>query len=94
MNPAQRVSELLTRCGGSGAILPPTELYNEGWMLRLILDWASAHPAAIEELRFEAGSRWFSGRYFCRGSLSRAGNWHGAGERPDGLVSPEGPESL
>lgn len=60
MNPTERVAELLLRCGGPEAVLPPTELFNEGWMLRLVLDWASRHRSAIEGLRFERDSIWYS----------------------------------
>jgi hypothetical protein len=60
MNPIARVAELLPRCGQSDGILPPTELFNEGWMLRLVLDWAARHPTSIEPLRFEEGSAWYS----------------------------------
>jgi hypothetical protein len=51
---------MLARCGESNAVLPPTELFNEGWMLRLILDWAAHHPSSIEALRFGQGSTWYS----------------------------------
>lgn len=60
-DPMERVAQLLLRCGQpDAAVLPPTALFNEGWMLRLVLDWASHHPSAISELIFTKGSRWFS----------------------------------
>ena len=62
MNPVTRAGELLTLSGQPNAILPATALFNEGWMLRLVLDWAAnhCHPAAIVPLRFEDGSTWYS----------------------------------
>jgi hypothetical protein len=60
MNPNERVAQLLMRCGQSDSILPPTALFNEGWMLRLVLDWAAHHRAGIAALRFEEGSTWYS----------------------------------
>lgn len=60
MNPIDSVAKLLKRCGAGGAILPPTALFNEGWMLRLVLEWAALHPSAIGALRFDEGSRWYS----------------------------------
>lgn len=60
ISPIARAAELLTRCGQSNAIVPPSELFNEGWMLRLVLDWAASHPTAIGPLRFEEGSIWYS----------------------------------
>ena len=60
MNATERVAKLLLRCGQPDAILPPTELFNEGWMLRLVLDWADRHLTAIEALKFDKGSTWYS----------------------------------
>ena len=60
MNPIERVGELLRRCGEAEGVLPPTALFNEGWMLRLVLDWVERHPSAIEALRFDEGSTWYS----------------------------------
>ena len=39
---------------------PPTELYNETWLLRLVLDWFSRHEAPGHFLGFPEGGRWFS----------------------------------
>jgi hypothetical protein len=35
----ERVGQLFLSSGTRAGILPPTALYNEGWMLRLVLDW-------------------------------------------------------
>jgi hypothetical protein len=55
-----RIAELLARCGSAGAVMPPTQLYNEGWLLRLVLDWFERHPRSTSPLRFESGARWYS----------------------------------
>jgi hypothetical protein len=55
-----RVAELLGRCGTTGAVMPPTQLYNEGWMLRLVLDWFAGAPASAHELTIARGGRWYS----------------------------------
>src|SRR4051812_5034183 len=60
MDSLARITELLNRCGTPNTVLPATELFNEGWMLRLVVDWASRHRSAIAELRFDEGSRWYS----------------------------------
>jgi hypothetical protein len=39
---------------------PPTLLYNEGWMLRLVLDWFNTHNTQAHPLSFRAGATWFS----------------------------------
>ena len=41
--------------------MPPTELYSEGWLLRLVLDWFEAHRAANDHpLSFRPRALWFS----------------------------------
>jgi hypothetical protein len=49
MNSRETVSRTLANCGAPDAVLPPTMLFNKGWMLRLVLDWASRHPLSIPE---------------------------------------------
>jgi len=39
---------------------PPTLLYNEGWMLRLVLDWFNTHEVQGHPLSFHAEATWFS----------------------------------
>jgi hypothetical protein len=54
---------MMQSCANEDArIFPPTELYNEGWMLRLCLDWfartgdgARTHPLSVPP-----GCRWYS----------------------------------
>ena len=55
-----RIAELMARCGSGDTVMPPTELYNEGWMLRLVLDWFERHREVASPLRFETGARWYS----------------------------------
>jgi hypothetical protein len=40
--------------------IPPTLLYNEGWMLRLVLDWFSKNPKIDHPLSFGADCKWYS----------------------------------
>ncbi len=39
---------------------PPTILYNEGWLLRLIVDWFSASKITDHPLSFPKDGHWFS----------------------------------
>lgn len=39
---------------------PPTLIFNEGWLLRLVLDWFSHQPPFQHPLAFEEGAIWFS----------------------------------
>jgi hypothetical protein len=54
------VSEILSRCGTETSVLPPTQLYNEGWLLRLVLDWLDRHREFEHPLSFMPGARWYS----------------------------------
>jgi hypothetical protein len=56
----EKIEELLGSCGSDLATMPPTELYNEGWMLRLALDWFANHRKAPHELSFLPEARWYS----------------------------------
>jgi hypothetical protein len=40
--------------------MPATMLYNEGWMLRLLIDWFSTHPMPGHPLEFYSGAKWYS----------------------------------
>ena len=55
-----RVAHMLSRVGDPDSTLRPTELFNEGWMLLLLLDWASRSARAPYPLTFFEGARWFS----------------------------------
>jgi hypothetical protein len=54
------ISDLLKRCDSNDNVFPPTDLYNEGWLLRIILDWFSKQDASDHELSFSDGCKWFS----------------------------------
>jgi hypothetical protein len=55
-----RVASMLLASGTSRGVLPPTALYNEGWMLRLVLEWFARHPPAGHPLDVLPGSSWRS----------------------------------
>lgn len=55
-----RIATILRTFDSATPVLPATQLYNEGWMLRLALDWYSSNEAREVPLRFLKGSRWFS----------------------------------
>ena len=56
----ETITSILHRCGSSDSVLPPTELYNEGWMLRLVLDWFDRNRNIIYPLAFAPNARWYS----------------------------------
>ena len=56
----ERIHAMLESCTAQSPLFRPTVLYNEGWLLRLVLDWFSAHRVSNHPLGFFDGSRWFS----------------------------------
>jgi predicted RNase H-like nuclease len=55
-----RFSNLLKQCDSSERVFPATELFNEGWLLRIILDWFSGQRNLRHPLAFTKKCRWFS----------------------------------
>lgn len=57
-----RLTNMLYRCSSNQPFFPPTDLYNEGWMLRLVLDWFASRGDGIADhiLRVPSGCRWYS----------------------------------
>ena len=57
-----RITSLLEQCHDDRAPFPATQLFNEGWLLRLILDWHDKHCEKLSgsPLQFTAGARWYS----------------------------------
>lgn len=56
----QKLAELLESCSGDTPKFPPTLLYNEGWLLRLMLEWFWTHPIPATPFTCAANARWFS----------------------------------
>ena len=54
------ITKLLGRCSTSATKFPPTELFNEGWMLRIVLDWFSNHPGVEYPVGVPRGADWYS----------------------------------
>ena len=55
-----KVQSLLESCSTAKACFPPTILYNEGWMLRLTLDFFLTLRIPNHILSVPEGSRWYS----------------------------------
>ena len=56
----KEIEQMLKTCGTQDGVFPPTELYNEGWMLRIILDWFSRQLSKSHPLSFSPAARWYS----------------------------------
>ena len=51
---------MLKFCKSESTLFPPTDLYNEGWLLRLILNWFSMQKIKDHPLAFSESAKWFS----------------------------------
>ena len=51
---------MMQNAGKSSRVFPDTTLYNEGWLLRLTLDWFSCKNRNNDLIPFNDGAYWFS----------------------------------
>jgi hypothetical protein len=82
------ITQLLHRASDEDRVFPATLLFEEGWLLRLVLQWfADARPAGYD-LSFLPGARWFSEARLVSAFLPRhRGDLHGEGyTHADGVV--------
>jgi hypothetical protein len=56
----KRIESMLEACDTDRRVMPPTELFNEGWLLRVTLDWFANHPEVNHALAIPEGVRWYS----------------------------------
>jgi hypothetical protein len=56
----ERIKSMLELSPTEQALFPPTILYNEGWMLRLVLDWFNNHQIDNHYLSIPHNGRWYS----------------------------------
>jgi len=54
------VTALLQTATTESPVFPPTLLYSEGWLVRLVLGWFAAHSVLGHPLAFPEQGRWFS----------------------------------
>lgn len=54
------IVRLLTDLENNTGHFPPTEIYNEGWLLRLVMDWFYTHNEKEHVLQFLPESSWYS----------------------------------
>jgi hypothetical protein len=60
MSALERIRGMLQLAGTSNRLFPATVFYNEGWLLRLVLEWFSRQTLSEHALAFSPGTRWFS----------------------------------
>ena len=55
------IKNILDLCDTRESVIQPTELYNEGWLLRLVINWFSKSHNVSHELAFiDQDTRWYS----------------------------------
>jgi len=54
------ITRLLRRAEGEDRPFPPTLLFEEGWMLRLVLQWFAKSNTTDHDLSFAPHARWYS----------------------------------
>jgi hypothetical protein len=56
----ERIHALIDAVDREPRRFPPTLIYNEGWMLRLVLDWFQSHRLPDHVLHFQPEATWYS----------------------------------
>ena len=56
----ERIHALIDAVDSEPHRFPPTLIYNEGWMLRLVLDWFQSHRLPDHALHFLPQATWYS----------------------------------
>jgi hypothetical protein len=74
------IAEMLASYPQDSPPFPPTKLFNEEWLLRLVLHWLSQHKGRGGKLAFAQGARWYSEAWLPTPF----------GDRPEGLKVNEG----
>jgi len=57
---SKQVVSILERCYTVQSNIPPTVLFNEGWMLRIIVDWFFSKQTSNHPLSFPEDGKWYS----------------------------------
>lgn len=56
----KEIGGLLDKCGGNDRAMPATTLYNENWLLRLVLDWHKRNKCPDSPFSFHSDATWYS----------------------------------
>lgn len=97
----ESVQSMLRSASSGQPLFPPTLLYNEGWLLRLVLNWFARHDVQDHPLSFAVNAKWFSEALLPSAFLARyrgdklAENWtHADGVVGHFLIGDEGKADL
>jgi hypothetical protein len=67
----ERIKGMLEACDEGQPTFPPTVLFNENWLLRIVVDWFAGHGGDRYPMSPRAGARWFSEAWLPSAFLSR-----------------------
>src|SRR3954454_17857939 len=67
----ERIKSMLEACEAGIAAFPPSELYNEAWLLRIVLDWFTRQGGDRYPMSPLPGARWFSEAWLPSAFLAR-----------------------
>ena len=83
-----RITNILLSAGNNNSNIPSTDLFNEGWMLRIVLGWFSTHHDVAHELNIANGERWYSEALLPSQFKTRGQGDNSAGSRThaDGVI--------
>jgi hypothetical protein len=56
----EHILQMMNKLDTGQPNMPPTLLYNEGWLLRIILDWYSKSQSDKNLINFFPGAKWYS----------------------------------
>jgi hypothetical protein len=66
-----RIREMLDACESGAPAFPPTTLFGEGWLLRVVLDWFDRHGGDRYPLSPRPDARWFAEAWLPSAFLAR-----------------------
>jgi hypothetical protein len=56
----ETIGSMLRSCATKSPVFPATTMFNESWLLRLVLDWFASHALTEHPLAVPEDGRWFS----------------------------------
>ena len=66
-----RIKTMLEACEGGNPAFPPTVLFGEHWLLRVVIDWFEGHGGDRYPMSPSPGARWFSEAWLPSAFLAR-----------------------
>ena len=67
----ERIKAMLEACETGTPAFPPSFLFNEGWLLRIVLDWFAEHGGDRYPMSLLPEARWFSEAWLPSAFLAR-----------------------